>query len=478
MSTRPAEEIAPQLRAFSGLAPELAATFVTVASDIALVVDRDGVIRNVAVAREGGPIPAGADWVGRRWADTVTDDTRRKIELLLSETATMGVSQRREVTLRAADGADIPVAWAAVRLGDDGPLLAVGRDLRAIAAIQQRFVESQHEMERDYWRRRQAEGRYRLLFQVATDAVLVVDASTRKIVEVNRAAAALFGLPASQLAGREASAGFNATGRQAVDELLTTAHLRGQPAEIRIVADGEMLALSAAPFRAEGTPLLMLRVQRADVGADAPGGSGALAELVERTPDAIVVTDSGGHVRHANPAFLTLCGLPPQADIAGRPLAEWLGGSAREAGELLDHVRRHGIAAQLGCRLRRADGAAGANVELSAALLPDGDGGQDAIGVTLRRLQPRGGAEDATLDELSHAVQRLAARVGSQILPSLMREGADLIERHLLRAALLRSAEPAEAARLLGISEESLVLRLRRHGLLDDGIAGGPAVAP
>ena len=34
---------------------------------------------------------------------------------------------------------DIPVAYTALRLGKGGPVLAVGRDLRAIAAIQQRF---------------------------------------------------------------------------------------------------------------------------------------------------------------------------------------------------------------------------------------------------------------------------------------------------------------------------------------------------
>ena len=64
-------------------------------------------------------------------------------------------------------------------LGRDGPVLAVGRDLRAVSAIQQRFIDAQQAMERDYWRQRQAEARYRMLFQVATDGVLVVDAEDR-----------------------------------------------------------------------------------------------------------------------------------------------------------------------------------------------------------------------------------------------------------------------------------------------------------
>ncbi len=48
-------------------------------------------------------------------------------------------------------------------------------------------------MERDYSRLRHVETRYRLLFQVTSEAVLVVDAATHKVLEANPAAAQLFG---------------------------------------------------------------------------------------------------------------------------------------------------------------------------------------------------------------------------------------------------------------------------------------------
>ena len=163
------------LSALSALAPELASTVASLAGDIALVIDDAGVVRNVAVGEAALGASTNA-WIGRPWADTVTGDTRRKIEDLLTEVQHGGRSRRREVNHPSAAGSDIPVAWAAVRLGEQGPVLAVGRDLRAVAAIQQRFLESQQELERDYWKRRQTEARYRLLFQVATDAVLVLDA--------------------------------------------------------------------------------------------------------------------------------------------------------------------------------------------------------------------------------------------------------------------------------------------------------------
>ena len=181
-----------RLASLSAPAPELASTVAALAGDIAMVVDADGVVRNVSTQEAG--LSASADaWVGRPWAETVTTDTRRKIENLLDEVRQEGRSRRREVNHPSALGQDIPVAWAAVRLGDGGPVLAVGRDLRVVAAIQQRFLESQQELERDYWKRRQTEARYRLLFQVATDAVLVLDAQTYRVVEANQAATHLLG---------------------------------------------------------------------------------------------------------------------------------------------------------------------------------------------------------------------------------------------------------------------------------------------
>jgi transcriptional regulator PpsR len=249
------------LAALAGLAPELASTFASIASDIALVIDPDGVIRSVALG--DAPLSRQArHWVGRPFIDTVTQDTRSKITQLLQEVDSTGVSRRREVNLPGTEGREIPVAFAAIRLGTNGPVLAVGRDLRAIAAIQQRFVEAQQELERDYWRQRQAESRYRLLFQVATDAVMVVDAATLIVVEANRAAADLFGCAPDQLTGQPATEHIDTASRPAVDELLITARSSGRPAEIRARLGAQAPApavpvvdISATPFRAklEGT---------------------------------------------------------------------------------------------------------------------------------------------------------------------------------------------------------------------------------
>ncbi|TXC66370.1 hypothetical protein FSC37_12435 [Piscinibacter aquaticus] len=142
------------LGALAPWAQELAQTFVSLSSDIALVLDESGVIRSVAQSGAQPMAPAAAEWVGRPWADTVATPMRRKVEALLNDVTSTGLARRREISHSGAGGADIPVAYTAIRLGRDGPVIAVGRDLRAIAAIQQRFLDAQQDLERGYWKAR------------------------------------------------------------------------------------------------------------------------------------------------------------------------------------------------------------------------------------------------------------------------------------------------------------------------------------
>lgn len=488
----PSPPAVTDLGALAGLAPELANTFASLASDIALVIGADGVIQNAALsdAAVGRRVD---QWVGNAFVDTVTDDTRGKIESLLREVHDTGVSRRREVNLPGAGDTSIPVVFAAIRLGRDGPVLAVGRDMRAIAAIQQRFLDAQQELERDYWKQRQAESRYRQLFQVATDAVLVVDAATLVVIEANRAAGELFGRTPEQLAGRPMAASIDPASRPAVEELLVAARASGKPAEIRarLAAAGgrpglTLVEVSATPFRASATTttttsaeaggqlLLLVRLR----GAERHGGDATrqLAEFVESTPDAVVITDSSGRVQTANPAFLALCqpGLH-ESQVRGRSLADLLGDPNRQLASLMAEVRHNGISAQVRATIGvpRAAwlGSQGQEVDISAALLAEGD--QECIGFILRRHAQRPERAERLLqpvDGLAVAIETLAAQLGRVSLPELVQEATHLAEHHLIRSALERAnGHLPTAADWLGITPESLSLRLARHGLVADG---------
>lgn len=442
----------------SGCASELAEAFVSLASDIALVIDEEGVIRSVAQSASA-PISAEAEhWIGRPWIDTVSTDTRRKVELMLGDLKSTGVARRRELNIGGAGASvsGVPVAFSALRLGALGPVLAVGRDLRAVSAIQQRFLDAQQELERGYWRARQAESRYRLLFQVATDAVLTVDATSLRIIEANHAAASMLGA-GSTLTGRVTPQLFERAAAGALQELLLNAASSGKPAEIhaRLPNSPSPVAVSATPFRAGGGQRLLLRVRGVHMPeAENTDLTRTLAMLVDRTSDGVVVTDSGGRIVAANPAFLTLAGTRTEDELRGRPLGDWLGRIDTDVAALLAGAHEHGIAHLIRSSLRRAT-ADPVDVDVTAAMLTEGE--QECFGFTLRGLEPRGAARAAW----EQALLALDESVGRLPLDELMARSRTLLEQRFMAAALARTQGNADgAASLLGIPVEKLLKAL------------------
>ena len=425
----------PDLGALSPLAQEVAETMARVASDIALVIDGQGVIRNVAEGRSA--LQAGCtEWVGRRWVDTVTADTRPKIELLLDELQATGVTQRREVNHPAIDGDAVPVAWTAIRLGEGGPVVAVGRDLRAVAAIQRRYLDAQHEIELDYWQRRHADSRYQLLFQVASDAVLTLDAGTLEVIEANEAA-----------------------------------RTSDRPCEIRLrlAEQGPAWDLAATPFRVGDRHQLLLRARRHGEDAVAPD---LLRSLVESTPDALVITDAAGLVVLANPAFVSLVQGGSESRIKGRALTEIVDDRDGRWRDLVARTRLHGLCPR--SPLVVTPGGLSLSVEVSSTLLAEGD--QERLGFALRTAEPAAAApaDSGALDAWP-GLWALRAQVGLVPLTTLVREAADAAERQFIHTALrLAGGQVVAAARMLqmepqALSARMLGLQLESQGLDDDG---------
>lgn len=391
------------LGALSALAPELAEVLVSVASDIALIIDADGVIRRVALGG-GEPMRTMADdWLGRSFSDTVTIETRTKVEQLLAEVAVSGRSRARQVNHPSPLGLDVPIAYSAVRLGPAGPVLVVGRDMSVVSAMQQRLVHAQAEMEREYWQRRQSETRYQLLFQIATDPVLVVDAASLNVIDANRAAARLFALPLDQLIGKRASQPLHADSRAEVLALLSTAKLSGRAAEADALlpAGHRRVRVSVTPLRTESSTALLMRLRAIDPDWQPPDAAQRLLALMRMSTDAIVVTDGHGVIRMANPAFTDLVRLESPTVAAGQSLSKWLGVGPGDLAPLMATLRRDAAAPRLASTVRSDDGRLTA-VELSAVCLTEND--DESFGYILRPAWGSGGARRSDLEPRDPAI--------------------------------------------------------------------------
>lgn len=437
-------------------------------ADLALVLDDEGTILDVACAVDASFT---ADWVGRRWVDTVAPDSRRKIASLL-EAADQPEPRWRQVNHPLPEGGpDVPVSYCALTLDQAGRRIAIGRDLRSTAAMQQQLVEVQQSLERDYWQLREAETRYRALFQMATEPVLVLDARSRRIQDANPAALEMLGGSRGRLVGQGFPRGFEASGQHRLERLLeavaTAGH--GDPVEARHEASGVDFRVSASLLRQHGGPVLLVHLIPAP--SQAPGGDRAdprlqLVQLMENAPDAVLVTDADGVILHANRAFLELAGLTHPDQARHQPLDRWLGRQSVDLEILLANLRRHDVIRLYPTTLRSAHGGS-VKVEVSACTAPNG--AQVAYGVFLRHVDTRLGGTAPELSDSDHprSVEQMTELVGQVPLKELVRESTDLIERLCIEAALrLTGDNRASAAELLGLSRQSLYVKMRRYGLM------------
>jgi len=207
-----------------------AANLIAAATDVAVIVDGHGVIRDVAFNKEELSLELDAQgrWMGSKLSETVTSETRGKVGELLHEAAVRKASSWRQVNHPSAGGEDIPVLYSAINIGREDRFVVVGRDLRPLAAMQQRLINAQQSMERDYAKLRHAETRYRLLFQVSSEAVMIVDATSSVIVDANPAALALFDESAPQVLKSRFFGHFDTASAQQVQTLLGDVRATGR----------------------------------------------------------------------------------------------------------------------------------------------------------------------------------------------------------------------------------------------------------
>jgi transcriptional regulator PpsR len=452
--------------AFHGLAPEATARLLSAGNDVTLVIDSDGVIRDVAVGSTDLGEDPFASWIDRPFIDTVSQDSRGKVIEMLRDVASRGAPRWRQVNHPLLDG-QVPVRYLALEAGVDGRVIAVGREMRAALQVQQRMIQLQQSMERDYVRLRQTEQRYRLLFEQSSEAVLVVDGQSQRITDANPSALLLLGARGG-LVGQPFTACFAPEQR---DQLLQHlgAVLSGATAAGRRVqlADGQHVSLSASLFRQDRNALLLVRLVD---GMAEPVEPAPLAEVLERIPDAFVLADSKLLIRAVNAAFLDLTHLPRSELANGEPLSRFFARPDIDLDLIVGQLRADGLVRNFETRLRTRHGEQ-EDVELSAVQVDRN--GEPHYGFAIRSVARRLARVEDTGDSLPRSVEQLTELVGRVSLKDIVRESTDLIERLCIEAALRYTQNNrASAAEVLGLSRQSLYSKLHRHGIA--GPSGDP----
>ena len=445
---------------FDTLDANAAMKLAMVAGDVTLVLDDTGTILDAAF--DPREFPGFADWVGMNWIETVTDESRPKIMEMLAAARRGEVQHWRQVNHPSRDG-DVPIRYAVLSVNGGEHRIAFGRDLREAGKLQQRLLQVQQSLERDYLRMRQLEARYRMLFERSNEAVMIIEAGTLRIREANPAAHLLMGARAASLPGKKLLTFIDKNSHEGLQSLVGAAQVSDtvSPARIRIARGAREVMASITGFTQDRGQFLLVRLT--PVSDRAGAEFSPVLDLVDQMPDAFVVANANLEIVTANAAFVELLQAASVDQLRGRHLSESIGRPGIDLDLIEGQIDQHGAARNVATVLRVGHDVDGEAIELSAVRTS----GDDAyygfvirpVGRRLRDLPPGS-------HELPRSVEQLTELVGRMSLKDIVRESTDLIERLCIEAALSYTSDNrASAAEILGLSRQSLYSKLHRYGL-------------
>ena len=445
------------------------ATLINVVSDIAVILDQDGIVMDVSVRKTELSILSSQAWIGKPWADTATTDSRPKIEDILHPAKTQTEVRWRHINHTSPRGTDVAIQYAVLQLEDNGKFLALGRDLEAISVLQRRLVETQQSMERDYLRLRHMETRYRILFDTTAEAVILVDGLTYRILEANARAQTLAKESNKKLIGRDLQECFEAPYREEIQSLLRMAHATGriEICRARFAGATSDCTASASVFRQEGGPQFLVRLMPLELVLSATESrtQSLFSEALEHSPDGFVLTDRLGKIKSANAEFLSMLGATAPSQLIGQPLENWLVRGGVDWGVLLTNLRSQSIVREFATELRSMTGGSMA-VEISALALAGNETHYAFYVKDVVRSRP---LETPGTSGMAGSVAELSRLVGRMPMKEIVGETIDMIEKMCIQSALdLTTNNRASAAEMLGLSRQSLYVKLRRFGMVSE----------
>jgi transcriptional regulator PpsR len=439
--------------------------------DIRISLDHQGLVISAAVANEVADEQVGS-WLGRPWAETVEGRGRRLIADMVGSAANAEVSPLFHLSQRFPSGLVIPVEYVTVPAGE-GRAVAIGRDMRGVAQLQSRLAAAQQTMERGYWQLREVENRYRVMFEAASDAMVVLSGSAGVIEEANPAAITVLGFTASHptaIVGTRLIDRIAQQDRDMVTTTLSRAHDRGKAPRIivHLFHNGEPWLLRASVFDVERADQLLVQLVPVSDSAEQPASKAdtnlSAAEIIESVPDGIVVIDDDGFIVSVNSAFAEMAQCPARYSLVGSSLGDWIRPPGGDLPMLLDGLKDNDTIRRFPTTLNDAGGKL-ASTEIAASRIHRAVSPMFAILVRGPGASPEHGDSE---NQFARLLESLSAQVGQTALRDLVGTTTGLVERHFIETALAASkGNRTSAAKLLQLSRQSLYTKLSRYGIAE-----------
>ncbi|QFT92270.1 DNA-binding protein Fis [Roseovarius sp. THAF9] len=441
------------------------------AGDVAVYVADDGEVAGISVNPDCPSLGCLDHWVGRPFEKFLTVESKEKLELRLEEMRVNPDLTSRGLELNHIDNAtwEFPIRYTLHRVYDGGFLL-LGRDMQPIAEVQQRLVAEQTARERDQQRLRGEQTFYHVVLETSETPMILVEPEKGRIRDLNSAAAMLLGTNVDTLSGSSLAQAFDGRRREELMDAMRSAAGSREARGIELVARRNERELKLYPdfFRAAGELYMLCRVRptAGDVGTAAESAQ-VIGALYSATSDAIVITDGKGVIRDANEAFLTMADAAQLRDVRDSDLADFLVRGAVDTKLMLETAAKQGRLSNYATQLASIVGTR-SSVDVSVARLRD-PAGDFGYGFILRNTSLNEGADAEVTSVVSEeAMKNVMDLVGTASLKELVSATSDVIEKLCIETAVqLTGNNRVAAAEMLGLSRQSLYVKLRKYGLIN-----------
>ena len=444
-------------------------SIVAAAADIALMLDADGKVRSVLLSETGEAFGNLDHWKGRSLTEFLTEECISKFTAAY-DAFLAGGDARKQIELNHKDNAswEFPIRYTLHRFGPTGMVLMLGRDLRPIAETQQQLVQAQIALEKGYEARREFDARYRVLLNNTRDAVVFVAVRDGRVKDMNEPAAALLGMGREALAGSPFAQAFrDRANGELIESLMNASIADGDGSMVLETHSGRRnVRILPTVFRAAGERVIMCRLEADGEGAlSEDHTSASMSALFRDGSDAFVFTDTKGIITSANDSFLELVDAAHLTDVKGRSLGDFLHRGQIDLSMLIENSKRSGQMRIYSTKLVNDYGSK-LSSEISATHLSNGT--QPIIAFVIRDISRveavRQSGGSAGAEESSRNVMEL---VGSATLKEIVSETTDVVEKMCIETAVtLTRNNRVAAAEMLGLSRQSLYVKLRKYGLL------------
>ncbi len=438
-------------------------------ADISFVLDDAGLIQNIYSENKNLSTHIPDSLIGKKWLDVVEPDSKTKVQRLLEEATSENISKFRQINIPGNEkNIALPMMCAAIRVLSNKKIIVIGRDLADTSRMQQNLVAAQQEISQNYLRISQLEERFRSIFEIGTEATMILKADDGyPIVDMNSSAVKQLVIAKNQNIGKSFLSLLPEDEVVKVTNYLHDVLDAGEPNTLETsTLSGKEIRLSATAFTNSDKPYLLLNLKSLDLAKSASLlESDSLAiQAIENNAYGFVVCSPEGLILKANKAFIKLSNAKAEHTLIGTDIKNYLGSDTTDFDRMMQSLK--GKVTAQSCVSSISNSSSSIKlVDISAVSVVQP---RACVGMIFRQVDSRQSKDKRIDKKLVRSSEELSMLVGKVPLKEILAETIDLIEQLCIKAALdLTKDNRVSASEILGLSRQSLYIKLRKYGLVD-----------